>query len=292
VRGGTFRFDCYNVYANAPVDAPIPDAPPVRPHARFRMYVNFQRTNPDSRDPSILFRESPLGPHGAIYQQGFPADVPFFGQIVVSSGNVVVGADGAPAHVAEFGFCRTAGWAQCVGCHFGHSLIPIAHNYGETLWFNVSTSALVEASSEWRPPGGAEPPCPGRRVVDRKARNDSLEVAWVAADRRRPWVRLSWEVPIEVSHFVLYGIRPQPAKRTDLVLDDCRITLFRKGVAVGEARSGRVDPEGTTVRVPVTRIDAARIELVRVHGRVLGRSLAGLAEIETIARLALDEPRP
>ena len=33
-RGWTFRFDCLNVFANAPVDVPIPDAPPFQPGAR------------------------------------------------------------------------------------------------------------------------------------------------------------------------------------------------------------------------------------------------------------------
>jgi hypothetical protein len=287
---GSFRFDCMNVFANAPVDAPIPDAPPITQGARLRLYMNFQRQNP-GRDPSILIRDAKITPLGAVHEQGIQADMPFFGQIVDSRGRVVVGPTGVPAHVAEFGFARHGGWAQCVGCHAGHSVMFIPNNYVDAEWINVSTSAHVDASTEWRPPGAAEPPCPGRRVVDRKARDDSLEVAWVAAGAGREWVRLSWEFPIEVTRFVLYGIRPNPAAGTDLAVAECRITLLRGGVVVGVQSTGAIAPGGTTVQVPRTLADAVRVEAVRSRGRVAGAVRTGLAEIETIARFAL-EPRP
>lgn len=289
---GTYRFDCYNVFMNAPVDAPIPDAPPIVRGARIRFYMNFQRQNPGGRDPSILFREAPISARGAIYENGMPADVPFFGQVVDARGRVVVGPTGVPAHVAEFGFARHGGWAQCVGCHVGHSVMVIPNNFTKSEWFNVSTSASVEASSEWKPRGSTAPPCPGRRVVDRRARNDSLEVAWVAAGRGREWVTLRWQIPIEVTRFVLYGIHSNPANGTDVAVEDCRITLLRGGVPVGQATAGAIAPEGTTVNVPATVIDSARIEVLRSRGLVRGEPRTGLAEVETIARLTLEEPAP
>jgi hypothetical protein len=288
---GTYRFDCLNVFMNAPVDAPIPNAPPIARDTRIRLYLNFQRQDPRGRDPSILIRDSPLTARGAVTEQGIPADLPIFGQIVDAEGKVLVGPDGKVAHVTGFGFARHGGWAQCVGCHAGHSVQTIPNNFTAAEWFNASTSAHVQASSVWVPAGGAAAPCPGSRVVDRKARNDSLEVTWVAAGRNHEAVVLSWPVPIEVTRFVLYGIRPDPRSQTDLSVESCSIALLRAGRVVGRvARSGRVVPEGTVVALAAaTVIDAAKIELLEVRGRVRGLALAGLAEVETIARLALPD---
>ncbi len=289
VRGGTFRFDCLNVFANAPVDAPVPDAPAIAQGARVRLYLNFQRQHPGGRDPSILYREAALTPRGAIHENEIPADVPLFDQLVDAHGRVLSTTSGAFAHLAGFGSGRRSGWAQCVGCHAGHSTQFIPHNFSAAEWFNVSTSAVVEASSEWRPHRRGEPPCPARRVVDRRARSDSLGVAWVAAGRRGQSVTLTWPIPIEVSRFVLYGIRPDPPRGTDLVVERCRITLLRGGHVVGRVnRTGAIAPEGTVIAAPSVTIDAAKIELLEVRGRVAGRPLAGLAEVETIARLALE----
>jgi hypothetical protein len=286
---GTFRFDCLNVYMNAPVDAPIPDAPSIVKDARVRFFLNFQRQHPEGRDPSIFFREAALNPHGAVYENGIPGDIPLYDQLVDGKGRVLRMPGGALAHLRGFGAARGNNWAQCVGCHAGHSTMTIPNNYNSAEWFNCSTSASVQASSAWRPDGARESPCPGARVVDRRARNDSLGVAWVAAGRQGESVTLRWPIPVEASKFVIYGIRPNPRNGTDLSVERCRVTLYRDGAVVGRvADTGRIEPDGTLVAVPITRIDAAKFELLRVVGRVDGQPLCGLAEVETIARLPLE----
>jgi hypothetical protein len=288
IRGGSFRFDCLNVFANAPVDAPVPDAPSIARGARVRMFLNFQRQHPGGRDPSILFREASLTPRGAIYENEIPSDVPLFDQLVDARGHLLTSPAGAPAHLSGFGAGRHGGWAQCVGCHTGHSTQEIPGTFSAAEWFNCSTSARVEATSEWRPNTDAAPPCPARRVVDRRARNDSLGVAWVAAGSSGESVTLRWPIPVEVTRFVLYGIRPAPERGTDLEVTRCRITLWRDGREVGAVMTGPIAPEGTRVEAPLTVVDAATIELLQVHGRVAGEPRAGLAEIETIARLTFE----
>lgn len=286
---GTFRLDCLNVYTNAPVDAPIPDAPPITPGARARLFMSFQRQSPVGRDAPILFREGPLSARGAIYEQGIPADVPLFDQILDAGGKVVVGADGTPAHLSGMNFGRQSGWAQCVGCHAGHSLIEIPNSFADAEWFNASTSARVHATSSWQPAGEASTAFDAQRLVDRRARSGGLEAAWVAAGHSGESVVLEWPVPIEVRSFVLYGIALDASRDTDVRVENCRITLWRTGQVVGLLeRTGRIDPFGTRVEVEPAIVDAVRFEILTVRGRVAGVRRAGLAEVETLARIALE----
>lgn len=290
---GTFRFDCMNLFANAPVDAPIPDAPPIARGTRIRFFMNFQRTNAAGRDPSILFRDAPLSERGAVLENGLPADVPLFGQIVDAAGKVLVGGTGGPVHLAGFSYGRHGGWAQCVGCHAGHSVIEIPHTFTDCEWTNLATSARVAASSEWVPKGREAPPFPARRAVDRRAKEGGLDAAWVAAGDRRESVTLRWDLPIEVTRFVLHGIGENAAEGTTLRVGECRIALLRGGEVVGGVEStGPALPGGTEARVAPTVVDGARIEIVSSSGRVRGEAVTGLAEVEVIARLALAEPNP
>lgn len=289
IERGTFRLDCLNVYTNAPVDAPIPDAPPITPGARARLFMSFQRQSANGRDEPILFREGPLSARGAIYEQGIPSDVPLFDQILDPGGKVVVGQGGTPAHLSGMNFGRQSGWAQCVGCHAGHSVLEIPNSFAAAEWFNASTSARVQATSTWQPAGEASPAFDAQRVVDRKARIGGLESAWVAAGPSGESVLLEWPMPIEVRSFVLYGIAPDAAADTDVRVENCRITLLRAGQVVGVLeRTGRVEPAGTRVEIDPAIVDAARVEIVAVRGRVAGTRRAGLAEVETIARIALE----
>jgi hypothetical protein len=52
------------------------------------------------------------------------------------------------------------------------------------------------------------------------------------------------------------------------------------------SKTGRIAPEGTTITVPKTVIDAARVTVTKSKGRVLHQQVTGLAEIEVIARIA------
>jgi hypothetical protein len=53
-----------------------------------------------------------------------PADVPLFEQLVDDHGRVLISAHG-PAHVAGFNAGSPNSESRCLGCHFGHSAIPL-----------------------------------------------------------------------------------------------------------------------------------------------------------------------
>jgi len=59
-----------------------------------------------------------------VNERGLPADVPMFEQLVGRDGRVLMTAHG-PAHVAGFNAGVAGTVARCVGCHLGHSTLPI-----------------------------------------------------------------------------------------------------------------------------------------------------------------------
>lgn len=282
----SFRFDCLNVFMNAPVDAPIPDAPRITSKGRIRFFMNFARQNPSGRDPSILYRTADLTLQGAVHEHDIPAEVSLFEQLVDAEGRVLMGPGGKVAHVSGMNFARQGEGTKCVGCHPGHSVQIVPKNGEQASWFNTATSATVEASSSWVPEGAEGPLYPPQRVVDRRARNDSLDVAWVAAGQKGEGVTLTWPVPIEISQLVFYGIRPNRRAGTDIRVEKCRVTLLRDGIIAGAMEDcGPIRPEGTTLQLAPRVINALRIDLISVRGRVKGQRVAGLAEVETIGRL-------
>ena len=67
-QGGLFRFDCLNVYSNAPVDA-LSMMLEYKKNAKFRFFFNFQRENENGQDQPILFREIELDRDGKVAQE-------------------------------------------------------------------------------------------------------------------------------------------------------------------------------------------------------------------------------
>jgi len=94
-KGGLFRFDCLNVYSNAPVDAPIDDAPKIGKNVKFRFFLNFQRQDPNGQDYPILFREIDVDFDGKIAQGDIPSNVSMFEQLVDSPGDLMRSPNGS-----------------------------------------------------------------------------------------------------------------------------------------------------------------------------------------------------
>src|SRR5207244_13193790 len=136
----TFRFDCLNVFANAPLNAPIPDAPPLGQGLRIRFYATLSRPGSAAGDTVVLLREAPVDRDGAVHETELPADTPMFEQLIDAHGRVVRSASG-PAHVPGFNSGRFGTGTKCVGCHIGHSVIPVARSAFEGSRFNASPSA-------------------------------------------------------------------------------------------------------------------------------------------------------
>lgn len=280
----SFRFDCMNVFMNGAVDEPMPDAPKIAAGAKIRFFLNFQRQNPASPDPSILIKTANVFPRGGVHEPGLPADVPMFEQIVDNEGKVLQTSSGGFAHVTGMNYERFGGGTKCVGCHAGHSMLTVPVNASVSEWINASPSARVNASSFFVDEIGKF--FPPQRIVDRQARIGGDSVVWVANEGKHAWISLKWEIPVELREIILYGITPKDNEGTNIRVHDSKIFLYYNSNEVGLARStGAVEPEGTRISIPVSKVDSARIVISDFTGTVRRRSVPGLAEVETVARI-------
>jgi hypothetical protein len=114
---GTFRYHNLDVFAGA-------GAASRREGACIRFFATIARPGHEGGDSAILVREAPVAAGGEVNERGLPADVPMFEQLVGRDGRVLMTAHG-PAHVAgsNAGVAGTA--SRCVGCHLGHSVLPL-----------------------------------------------------------------------------------------------------------------------------------------------------------------------
>ena len=126
--GRTFRFDCLNVFANAPVDAPFPDGVPAVRGARIRFFAVLSRPEAVGGDSLVLVRESEVNLEGGVHEHGMPADTPLFEQLVDSKGRVLRSSSG-PAHVPGFNSGRLGGRDAMHGVSSG----SFRHRGGEDL---------------------------------------------------------------------------------------------------------------------------------------------------------------
>lgn len=278
----TFRFDCLNVFTNAAVDAPFPDAPPFDQGLRIRFYAALSRPGRPGADSVVLLRETPVDPSGAVHEHELPADTPMFEQLVDAHGHVLRSVTG-PAHVPGFNSGRFGHGTKCVGCHIGHSAIPVAFSAHEGKRFNASPSASVSASSVAEGTAGV------RAAVDRRAKGPAGEVAWVSKGPNGEYLRLAWKRPIAVDSLVLYAISPQSNEGTNLRIHELEVIFFQSDREVRrEDLKREVEPTGTRLACQGVRVDAIEVRPIRVTGRVHHRAAVGLAEIETLARLTED----
>jgi hypothetical protein len=121
---GTFRYHDLDVFADGPRGSPTRGAAPRTPGARIRFFATLARPEIEGGDSAFLLREAPVGPRGEVNEAGLPAGVPLFEQLVDSTGRVLMTAHG-PAHVAGSNAGVEGRASRCVGCHLGHSTLPV-----------------------------------------------------------------------------------------------------------------------------------------------------------------------
>jgi len=276
----TFRFDCLNVFTNANVDAAIPDAPPAQRDLRIRFYTPVARPAAAGGDSLLLLYEVPVEASGAVHVEDMAAETPMFEQLVDARGKVLRSARG-PAHGGGYNFARLGAGTKCVGCHTGHSVIEPASNYWRAKWFNIAPSAQVWTSS-------AATGAP-RNLVDRRTRGPVDQVGWAAAEADSGKIRLTWQVPIEVKGLVLYAVSTDTQSGTNVRIRETGIVFRHQGREVKRLTVRRLlSAAGTRVDCDPVRVDTIEITPLRVSGLVNRRRCAGLAEIETIARVLED----
>lgn len=277
----TFRFDCMNVFTNGPIDSPFPDAPPLQRDVRIRFFAALSRLGDAAGDTVVLLREAKVSPIGGVHVEDLPGDTPMFEQLIDSRGRVLRSSMG-PAHVPGLNFARAGSGTKCVGCHAGHSAQEVPINYENATWLNASPSAKVTATSVW----------PGTRAeaaVDRRTRGMPDSVGWIARKGVGEKLRLFWTTTVEVRAVVLYALRADSAAGTDLSIEECEIRLYLGNREV--ERTVLHEPvvaSGTRANCKNTVANWLEIIPLRVSGRVHGRAVTGLAEVETIARIHQD----
>lgn len=299
VQDGTFVFQDLNVYANAPVDAPIVNAAPVGSLATIRFYADPQQGSaissiPETSWPTLLATAT-VTANGAVINPNSPADIPLFEQGRGPDGvTVPVTTDPDPAHdvngaahVAGANYGRPGTTVQCVGCHAGHSAIPVGPNPQFT---NLATGATVTVSSIGGAAQNGEPPIVGA-LNDRQVKNEPFTSYWrsAAGQTQNQWVQLSFPVPITVSDVRLYD----PLPGSDVYSDQDNIHMLGATVvlysdaqatqSVATANAGALSSSGTDVTFSNVTAQSVRVYLGPSTGTFDGQAAVSLSEIEVIA---------
>jgi hypothetical protein len=303
-RDGTFTFDDLNVYYNAPVDTDVVSAPPVGSAATIRFFADFQRRSTGSfpqQDWPILLDELPLSPSGRVTQPNAPAFLPLFEQLrsSVATGyrvpltgtNQNFLAKPGAAHVAGMNFDRAGVTARCVGCHAGHSQIPVPADDADAAFSNLAPGATLRVSSTRDASTNAG-------LVDRRVMKGEIWRYW-NSDPAQPqdgqWIELAFPVPVSVRAVLLHDPRPGDEASSSLHVEHATVKLYADaaaGTLVAQAQASDIAVTGTQVAFDDVAVRVVRIELDDVSGTFYGLAVASLAEVEIVARgeaIATDE---
>ncbi len=284
---GTFTFDALNVYFNAPVDSDIVSAIPVGSAARIRFFIDHQRTSPGSfpnLDWPIAINELAVAPDGSVKEPAAPANVPLFEQI--RSADNTVPSTGGPnrngaAHVAGMNFGPTGAVARCVGCHAGHTQIPVPLNREEAQWTNLAPGAHVTVSSS------RDSRCHSG-LIDRQVMKGKIRSYWTSTPGQasNQWVKLTFPVPVTVRTVRLYNPRQGEEVSCSVSVNEARVRLFSDASGNSEVAaraSGRLSATGTDVHFNDTVAQVVQVDITDVTGTLEGFAVASLAEVEVIA---------
>jgi len=270
----------------------IVDAIPVGSAGTIRFFIDHQRTSygfPERLDWPILLQEVPVDPDGSIVATG-PANVPLFEQIRTPQPDYKVPLTGAggssfdtgAAHVAGLNFAPPGSVSTCVGCHAGHTMIPIPDNPNDAKWTNLAPSAKVTISSSHPDINNG-----GQGLNDRRVRlGEGNERYWLSQPGQNPtnqWVELTFPVPIKVRNVRLYNIPKEEG--LDVQVQNATIQLYNNSDQVtatnviASKASGLLSESGTDVQ-----FDDVWTRIVRIELNSLAGDVTGLAEVEVIAQ--------
>jgi hypothetical protein len=184
------------------------------------------------------------------------------------------------AHVAGLNFGRPGEVQNCVGCHAGHSMIPVPDNPEDAKWTNLAPGASVDVSSS----SNTSPDDNG--LIDRRVHmslpfNNFIKY-WLSDSGKDPnqqWIELTFPVPVTVRIVRLYNL---PQSDSDIHVNNTTVRLYSDADGTQEVAnntSGPLSEWGTDVAFADIQARVVRIEFNSVSGYA-----AGLAEVEVIAR--------
>lgn len=284
---GSFVFDCRNIYFNAPVDDPIISAPKAGDVGSVRFFaaplLSQQYGSIEALDFPLLYNELPVDDFGRVLEKDAPANVPLFEQarsslasgyhIPRTGGGIMDGA----AQVMGFNFGKPGQEVTCVGCHNGHSRIPVPETAEELLFTNLAPGATIRASSAMNAPGYA---------IDRK-NFTAKGKHWFSTENANPntqWLRLEWLVPIWANKVVLHNV----PDGFDVKINQSTIRLYADKEGSQEIYSKTLtealDDHGTVIELPaVLKIQSMKMEFLDCVGGIYHWDCAAIGDIEVIA---------
>jgi hypothetical protein len=277
---GTFTFHALNVYANGPVDMDIVNAPAVGSAATIKFFIDHQRSSFGSfpsRDFPILLEELPVNPNGSIRTNRAPANVQLFEQLRNAAGAVPpttkgINPDGG-AHVAGHNYGRPGAVARCVGCHAGHTLIPVPGNDADAQWSNLAPGAIATASSQLN--SFTSP----QYAVDRRVQKATVNWSTAQGALNNQWIKLTFPADVIVRTVRLYGAG-------SCTIPGATVRLFSDQAGlqqVGQNTSGPLATIGTDVAFADTKGRVVTIDLGGPGASCNNQSSLSLAEVEVIA---------
>ncbi len=282
---GSFVFDALNVYGNGPVDTIEASAPRVGSADRIRFFADFQRISHGSLpdlDWPILLGDVKINADGSVREPNAPGNLPLFEQLRSPDGTVpfTIGAPRGAAHVAGLNYGRPGSVSRCIGCHSGHTMIPVPENDEDAKWSNLAPGADIRVSSVRFGPSTAN-------LIDRKVLKARGFEHWTSAEGRTSgeWVELTFPQPVAVRTVRLYN--PPFTGGSTLKVGAATVRLGFPGSAqwVASATTGELSASGSDVDFPDVQAQVVRVEIGPVSGLSSGgRSVASLAEVEVIAR--------
>ena len=303
--GGSFTFRVENIFFNADVDEPFPNAPPFQPGLSIEFFMAPQGTSVRGADSPFLIHSVPLPPSGTVEVE-LPAGVPLFEVIRTPIGGIARGRDDQIFHVGGMNFARQGEQGRCVGCHAGHSMMEVPE---DATWTNLAGSAslLTNSHSSLQGTFGID----GRsltRLRDMGHRGDEIGPVQNLVDRRTDGISfwlgspdvdehriiLNWPAPIVAREMTIYGVRSEglSGQRTTSVSNVSVSTGFRSRVQMAPTVVDGVLPSDGSVTLeldPTQPFDNMQIRIPRVG--VSGNfetftDAAALAEISVLARQA------
>jgi hypothetical protein len=286
--GGDFTFNDLNVYANGPVDMNITSAPAIGNAGSIRFFIDQQRTRQNSnpqQDWPILLTELQIPPSGVIFNPNSPADVPIFEQLrTLKTKGYVVPTTGAPfpgstAHVAGMNYGRPTQITTCVGCHRGHSMIPVPQNPADAEFTNLAPGATVKVSS------GSGP----NYLIDRKVKLAfTQEQYWYStAVKKNQSVKFNFPVPIKIRNVRLYNIPFGGTKNSTIQVHQVQVNLYadttQTQLVATQTFSQDLADTGTDVVFSDVVAQSVETKILNVTGMFAAKPSVGLAEVEVIA---------
>lgn len=285
---GSFEFDCRNIFFNGKVDDGILAAPAIGDLSTVRFFadplMSEQYGSIEALNFPLLYNELPVDDFGRVIERDAPADVPLFEQgrsarsrgykVSRTGGGIMDGA----AHVTGFNYGRPGQKVTCVGCHAGHSIIPVPEDPEELLVCNLAPGARVYVSSKMNDPG---------YLIDKK--NYKASQHWFTPEGISPagqWINLSWIVPFYAQKIILHNI-PDPNRAQ---VKSCTVRVYEDSAGSTLLEQFDIDnplsPQGTEILLSkVQKMQSLRIEFKEVTGGIYHWNAATLGEIEVIGSI-------